>query len=202
MTEITSLLRTRPMLTTRQWILIAAGILVLAGAVGALKYLMGPGDEPPIRVKNGSMLIELEAGNKWEDNGGDGWSPSNGYTSGLFYVRITSDNPDDDCAPVEIADGKKISIDYSDKTAATFEHHRKFLILSKPRTKVKPKGMFTDPPLPPSLLVHGDPSDAFHISGIAVSGGGRSVKCTFNSDSQLSEIVICPTPNLACAKTP
>lgn len=56
------------------------GALTAAALVGAViatvvVITLGPmqplGDEPPIRVRNGSVDLQLQAGGKWESNGGD-----------------------------------------------------------------------------------------------------------------------------------
>jgi hypothetical protein len=191
---------TRPKLTTYQWILIAAGIVVATVLIGgALLYLMGPGDEQPIRVRNGSMDLELLQAktqpNKWEDNGGDGWSQSEGKSSGLFYVKVLSANPDG-CASPATANGRFVTISYTDGVTVTFRHAKKSFY-SSPKTKVDEKDEFTNPSA--LLLRHGTPGDPEHyISRIRVSGGTTDLKCKFRNAAELTEIMVCPAQHSLC----
>jgi hypothetical protein len=202
MAEITGRIPTKPglttpKLTTRQWILIASGILVLAGVVGTVLYLMGPGDEPPIRVKNGSMDIEL-ANDTWQSNG-DAWSPSKGKNRGKFGVRVESGN-NYSCKEGQTASGRVVAITYSDEVTITFTPAGWFYrTRSLVQEKAKLARVTDNPPPQYDTLRYGTPGEG-HIRLIEVKDkdGNTTWKCGFDSDEELVAINICPAPHAKC----
>ena len=105
--------------TVPRMIAIALAVLVLAVLSLLLLRLFAPGDEPPIRVRNGSMDIELVQG-QWDDSG-DGWSPSGGWNWGTFEVKVTSANGHA-CSDGQAGNGKEVWVRYSgsDRTEISF----------------------------------------------------------------------------------
>lgn len=147
-------------------------------------------NEPPIRVRNGSMKITLDTGD-WNDDG-DAWSPSTGNNGGGFTVTV-------DCAPGfscengQTAIGKEVSVLYSDKTEVTFT-----VAGSSGKTKVRPKNKLAR--ATSRELQYGQPGDKGYITGVVVKDGGNRWSCTFSSREALSVINIMPMPDARLAR--
>jgi hypothetical protein len=179
---------TKPPLTTYQLIAIVAVIFALAALTYFAFRLFTTGVEPPIRVRNGSMLIELAGIQEWKADG-DAWTPSDGKSAGTFQVKVDASG-DAVCEGGTAASGKDISIWYSDNTEVRF----KLSGLFGKKTKVWPK----------DTLARADPR-SLRYEQVGVSGyiarvevKGTPLKCTFSSASQLNAINICPVSNPAC----
>ena len=146
---------------------------------------MGGSNEPPIRVRNGSMKITLDAGDWKED--GDAWSPSTGNNGGGFTVTV-------DCAPGfscengQTASGTEVWVLYDDKAEVTFK-----CAGSSGKTKVRPKNTLAKAAF--GELQHGQPGDKGYITGVGVKDGAKKWSCTFRSREALSVINIIPMPN-------
>ena len=172
-----------------RFIVAVALIVVLAGIGGVLSAQRA--DEPTIRVRNGSMDVTLEGGT-WVDNGGDGWSPSTGVSAGTFFVKVVPGANKTCESPGTTADGKAITISYSDKTDVTIQ------LVGPPtalRTKVRPKDKLV---ANGARLRYSQAGDAGFISRIQVRGQGPQWSCSFGSRAELSEIRICSAPNTVC----
>jgi len=182
---------TRPTMTPARW---AAILVIIAALLGvgycAARLLFQLGNEPPIRVRNGSMEVVLDSANGavWQDDGND-WSPSEGKNSGAFEVKVESAGGHTCGEAGQTSRGKDVSILYSDGTDVTFR------ILNS-KTKVKPKDKLTK--AGDRFLRLGQPGDGGFITKVAVKGGQVDWECTFGKPQDLSTINICPAPHKAC----
>jgi hypothetical protein len=170
-------------------IAIALAVLVLAVLSLLLLRLFAPGDEPPIRVRNGSMDIELVQG-QWDDSG-DGWSPSGGWNWGTFEVKVTSANGHA-CSDGQSGSGKEVWVRYSDRTEISFTSTGSMM----GKTRVQPKSKLER--VSPQLLRHGSEADGGFIVGVGAKGGAKPWSCEFEARSDLDIINICPRSNPAC----
>lgn len=175
-------------LTPTLWVLI---VVVLLALVGVSLYVVMSllGDEPPIRVRNGSMEVVLAQG-EWKDDG-DAWTPSEGKSGKGFTVTVVSANGHA-CQNGQTGSGKEAWILYSGKTEFSF----RFAGLFNPKTKVRPKDKLAK--VTPQMLRHGQPGDQGYIIGVGTKDGANTWSCTFTSRDQLSVIVLCPKQGVAC----
>ena len=142
-------------MSTTNKVLIGVGIV----AVGALAYaLLAPAsEEPPIRVKGGSLDIEICSNSASWDDGGNEWkvnSSSNYSNEYKFEIAVgnncaSSGPPPDKVKEVHIAVGT---------TSVELRRHRSFPNFSKGKTKVKPKGEF-ERVNPARILANQNPGD-------------------------------------------
>jgi hypothetical protein len=187
MAERTGRTAAKQPLTPTLWILIVVVLIVLVG--GGLYVVMSLlGDEPPIRVRNGSMLIELAGIQEWKADG-DAWTPSDGKSAGTFQVKVDASG-DAVCEGGRAASGKDISIWYSDNTEVRF----KLSGLFGKKTKVWPKDKLER--ADPRSLRYEQVGVSGYIARVEVKG--TPLKCTFSGASQLNAINICPGSNPAC----
>jgi hypothetical protein len=141
-------------------------------------------DEPPIRVRNGSMTITLVSG-KWKADG-KAWTPLDGKNGGGFIVVVEIATRSGRTLGQPVF-GKEVEISYSDGAVIRFKRGT----LSK-KTKVTPKRdlqLTSDP-----VLEYGQPGKGY-ITGVEVKDGGTSWRCGFESRAALAEIDIYPLPN-------
>ena len=141
-------------------------------------------DEPPIRVRNGSMTITLVS-SRWESSD-RAWQPQDGTNAGGFIVvvEVATSSGRRLGQPVF---GTEVDISYSDGAVIRFRHGAR----SK-KTKVTPKRdllLTADP-----VLEYGQPGKGY-ITGVEVKDGKTSWRCGFESRAALSEIDIYPLPN-------
>jgi hypothetical protein len=188
MAERTGRMAAKQPLTPTLWILIVVVLIALVG--GGLFVVMSLlGDEPPIRVRNGSMNIELDR-EHWVDNG-NGWSPSAGRPSGTHAVEVRTAGADTCPAQDPKATWQVVSIMYSDKVRILLTPS------ASSNTVVTPKSELANPSNAPRLLQHGAPG-AGYIEQIELRGGGKPWSCTFTDAGQLSVINICPGLKPGC----
>jgi hypothetical protein len=66
----------------------------VAGGLLVLKHLL-TGDEPPIRVRGGSIHVDLQGSPKWKYDEGDDswWIPSTGRRNAHYKVRVATNTP-------------------------------------------------------------------------------------------------------------
>jgi hypothetical protein len=100
------------------------GLIAGLGLLGYLIYkATTAGEEPPIRVKKGSMTIEILAagGEQWADEQAGNWGlQSDGENSGEQYkIEITTSGMTCQSPP---ATAKRVVLSYSDGQTATFKH--------------------------------------------------------------------------------
>jgi len=141
-------------------------------------------DEPPIRVRNGSMTIALVSG-KWKADG-KAWTPFDGKNGGGFIVVVEIATRSGRMLGQPVF-GKEVEISYSDGAVITFKRGT----FSK-KTKVTPKRdllLTADP-----VLEYGQPGKGY-ITGVEVKDGSTSWRCGFENRAALSEIDIYPLPN-------
>jgi hypothetical protein len=185
---------TKPGLTTRQWVAIAAGVVIVAAVAFAAIKLLQTGDEPPIRVKNGSMDILADGG--WSDTG-SGWSPRSGKSSGSYAVEVKTAQPSPCPAMDSKARWRVIMIGYSTSKKVKIM----FVPSASSKTEVGPTRKLTDNAS--ALLRHGMPGVGY-IDEVELSGrmdGGDQWTCSFTSADQLKQINICPASKPDCCPT-
>ena len=136
------------------------------------------GDEPPIRVRGGSIEIELlplsaaqdkeyeedpqstEPGKKWQIKGA-------AREKNRFLVVITSANPN---CPGVVKDANKVEVSYSDGQVVGFQSpNQSTKITAHPNELNRPSRQ---------RLTYAGASGAF-ISEIRLTGGGQPFTCTF-----------------------
>jgi hypothetical protein len=188
MAERTGRTAAKQPLTPALWILIVVVLMILVG--GGLYMVMSLlGDEPPIRVRNGSMDIELDSG-KWVGNG-NGWSPSAGKPSGAHAVEVRT--PDASTCPAQNpqATWQVVSMTFSDNVTILLTPS------ASSKTVVTPKSELANPGNAPRLLRHGAPGVGY-ISRIDLRGNGKPWTCTFTAAAELTVINICPGSKPGC----
>ena len=139
-------------------------------------------DEPPIRVRNGSMTITLVS-SRWESSG-RAWQPQDGTNAGGFIVvvEVATGSGRRLGQPVF---GREVDISYSDGAVIRFKH-------GATKTKVTPKRVLTK--TAEDVLAYGQPGKGY-ITGVEVKDRNTSWRCAFSSRAGLSEIDIYPLPN-------
>jgi hypothetical protein len=205
MTESTPRTAAAIALTTR-WLIAIAAVGLIASAFacaaktepaktepagGPAKTVKPTGEEPPIRVRNGSMKLELDSG-EWRDDA-DGWSPSTGKNAGGFTVKVESANGHTCGAGGQIARGNEVRVWYNSKPVVSFRFAG-----ASGKTKVQPRDSLAR--TSPQLLRYGKIGDSGVITGVEVKDGADTWSCTFKSGDALSVISVCPAPNRACDK--
>ena len=140
-------------------------------------------DEPPIRVRNGSMTITLVS-SKWESSD-RAWQPQDGTNAGGFIVvvEVATGSGRRLGQPVF---GREVDISYSDGAVIRFKHG------ARSKTKVTPKRVLTK--TADDVLEYGQPGKGY-ITGVEVKDRNTSWRCAFSSRARLSEIDIYPLPN-------
>jgi hypothetical protein len=141
-------------------------------------------DEPPIRVRNGSMTIALVS-SEWKPSG-QAWTPLDGTNAGGFIVVVEVAKRSGRVLGQPVF-GKEVEISYSDGTVIRFKRGPQ----SK-KTKVTPKRVLQQTADP--VLEYGQPGKGY-ISGVEVKDRSTSWRCAFGSRAMLSEIDIYPLPH-------
>ena len=173
----------------------AAAVVVIAGVVVALDQLKVLSDEPPIRVRNGS--IEVHAGvedqQPWhwtaEDDGDDdendpsfSHEPNHIHPELLdkdLYVKVVP-GTGAQCNPA-VGSGRQILIDYGSGPPARVRRSRSGIV--NQRTKVRPKDAFTLDATGAVLMSSG----AGFVKRVRVG----AVDCSFTTKEGLDTIYIC-----------
>lgn len=164
--------------------------LVVVGALAALalagflvyRFFLASDDEPPIRVKNGSLELELCDGSHWASQA-DRWEPPKGRNNGGFWVTFAAASGHR-CATL-MATGKQVQIYYS-----TSPNTPQVLMLPHYRTRVQPKPNVSPKTGQGEILTSGQPGDTAYISKVEVLGGAQPETCSFNSDAELTYVDI------------
>lgn len=141
-------------------------------------------DEPPIRVKNGSMTLTLVSSD-WKPSG-TAWTPRAGTNAGGFIVvvEIVRGSRRELGQPVF---GRAVEITYSDGAVIRLKYSG-----NAKKTKVTPKHDLRKTAA--EVLEYGQPGKGY-ITGLEVMDRGTSWRCSFGSRRDLSEIDIYPLPN-------
>jgi hypothetical protein len=164
---------------------VAAGVGLAVGVLLTFSALRvqtaAAGDEPPIRVKNGSLDLDLPKGSgAWEkDPDAKHWKIAGNKEkkSTDFTVALFPDPGKTNCT-FTTATGSSVVITYSDSTTVTLEIKNK-------KTKVTATGDLSTSQND-ELLRYPGPANGY-IKDITV---GSSSMCTFSSASELSVALI------------
>ena len=194
---------------SRNWAYV--GGVVLSAAVGVAAgvwYDIGQvtGDEPPIRVKNGSMHLDLDSGGWTQDatcterGGGKCWTPNTGESEGVFGVVITP--MPDGCRPPTGAVVDRVTVGYSDETKVSLKvGAKKGGSAKRWRTKVRPHGKLT---LEENgrRLSYGTPGKAgvvkwIELDGEDAQGAPDRWRCEFTESAPLVEACFTSTGDAA-----
>lgn len=141
-------------------------------------------DEPPIRVRNGSMTIALVS-SEWMPSG-QSWTPRDGTNAGGFIVVVEVVTRPGRVMGQPVF-GREVEVFYSDGAVIRFKHGP-----TSKKTKVTPKRALqkiADP-----VLEYGQPGKGY-ITGVEVKDRSTSWRCEFKSRTTLSEIDIYPLPH-------
>jgi hypothetical protein len=162
----------------RTVVTISVAVFILITIVGVLYwyYVQRIADEPPIHVKNGSLLIQLESQSgkfKWVYNKKDNtWKMNDGEKKGSTYTVTVSQGSGAHCTQLP-AIGNPVKVSFSDNTSATFTIDKKHTVLSTSIVFTQP----ADDTVSHETEVNGD-----HITELSV--GGTQV-CTFETKDSL-----------------
>lgn len=148
-------------------------------------------DEPPIRVRNGSMTLTLVS-SRWKAEG-QSWTPLAGKNGGGFIVVVEVATKAG-CVLGQPVFGREVAISYSDGAVIKFKRGT----ISK-KTKVTPKHRLQQ--TANEVLEYGLPGDGY-ITGVEVKDGGTSWACAFQGRAALCEIDIYPLPYALRSRAP
>ena len=140
-------------------------------------------DEPPIRVRNGSMTITLGS-SEWKASG-QAWTPLVGTNAGGFNVVVEVATRSG-LAIGQPVFGREVEISYSDGTVIRFKRGP-----SSKKTTVTPKNVLQKTADP--VLEYGQPGKGY-INAVEVKDSSTSWRCAFEGRDMLSEIDIYPLP--------
>lgn len=168
--------------------------VALAVGYGIKDWFSTLGDEPPIRVKNGSMELRLDTG-IWEEDACPGnpsrpcaWRPSDGESRSTFAVVVQSRTV---CAVPGDATIDRIALVYSD--------NKRFMLKPGNRqdggrlaTMVRPPAPLKPDPQNPAWLRYdaGGFVKEMHLDGDDAQGNPASWSCTFADVEDLEEACI------------
>jgi hypothetical protein len=141
-------------------------------------------DEPPIRVRNGSMTLTLVS-SEWKASE-KGWTPLDGTNAGGFIVVVEVATRSGRVLGQPVF-GTEVGISYSDGAVIRFKHGAR-----PKKTKVTPKRALKKKK--DDVLEYGQAGKGY-ITGVEVKDRNTSWRCAFNSRDGLSEIDIYPLPN-------
>ena len=141
-------------------------------------------DEPPIRVRNGSMTMTLVS-SEWKASG-RAWTPRDGTNAGGFIVVVEVATRSGRMLGQPVF-GREVEVAYSDGAVIRFKRGR-----SSKKTKVTPKRVLQKTADP--VLEYGQPGKGY-ITGVEVKDRGTSWRCAIGSRAMLSEIDIYPLPH-------
>ena len=147
------------------------------------------GDEPPIRVRNGSVDVELPETADWTADG-DAWTPSKGRGSGTFQVKVES-APGYSCKAGQTGSGKEVWVWYSETAEqVTFK--------SEGRPERRRSGQRPSSRKPAIRYLRYGQEKPGYITGVGVRDGSKTWSCTFSSAAELIAIDICSSPGTVC----
>jgi hypothetical protein len=179
---------------------VTLGVLVIPTLLSQFRILAG--DEPPIRVRNGSLDIlagtstEPNKRWQWEPKDGDNRDPAPSYSHEPAHIEIDTDEelwvkvvPAENVNPVcndnqRVFSGERVAIDYQEQNAvftARLRRGKRPVLGINYRTKVRPKDKFT---LDGTTLRY---AGTGFIKEVRAGYG----KCLFTQASDLEEILIC-----------
>jgi hypothetical protein len=184
MTRISQLFKSY--LSGRIWPMVAimAGIIVSAAPLIHAAWLPAPGDEPPIRVKNGSLVITLDA-SKWKKKR-SGWQPQKGHSGESYDVVVIKG----DGSTFTLDKNKiyqRIRIEYDDGAAVIIESEGR----GKKTSITCNRSLHR---VSPNQIIYGEKNKGY-ISGVYAGANGpppSKPDCSFRSARELREIIISP----------
>lgn len=155
-----------------------------------------PGDEAPIRVRGGSLFLELlSSEDDWEeDNSTDrkNWKIPGKRTHDLQVTVAV--NPGANCN-VRSGSGKTLVVTYTyDKSTPSNKTTVEFKSAGN-HTKLKSKDHGLDHSVSRTLAYKDAAGKKGYISGLALMGGSRNLNCTFTDKAQLDHLVILDHPD-------
>jgi hypothetical protein len=163
----------------------AIGALALAGLVAVAKLLLASGDEPPIRVKKGSMEFHVLHQGKFWKGGGQAWSIGGGIfgTDGgtrskeTYDVVITPNGSNvAGCPPGTRPTGASVQFTYSDGKSVTLSATGKHTHVTADATLNRSANK--------KVLVY---TPTGYIAAIAVDG---TPVCTFANEDELVDVLL------------
>jgi len=140
-------------------------------------------DEPPIRVKNGSMTITLVS-SEWKGSE-RAWTPLAGTNAGGFIVVVELATRSGRKLGQPVF-GTEVEIAYSDGAVIRFKRGSASKSMVTPKRLLKKRA--------DEVLEYGQPGKG-HITGVEVKDRSTGWRCAFTSRARLSEIDIYPLPN-------
>jgi hypothetical protein len=159
--------------------MIGAGLVLLASLAVVARQA---GDEPPIRVRNGSMIFELESG-AWVPGGGN-WTPPPGANRGTMQVVIVNADGYDCTGRFE---GTSLQVTYDQRTIVTLNR------AGNGRTVLSPGNVFDlVPGSNGARLRHGQDGTG-HITQFVIRSAGQPRTCsaTRSSPRPTLELRVC-----------
>ena len=161
----------------------ALAVAALAGAITAfaiLRVLGATGDEPPIRVRNGSIELHLlSAAETWKQTGNH-WKITGGKRSSDDYQVVVAYKPGATCAGNGSATGAPLRITHKDLNVTKY-------------VELKVNGKHTEVESDADLQISADGKVLSYTSSTgfidSISVNSKSV-CTFTEASQLENLFI------------
>jgi hypothetical protein len=175
---------------TTNRVLVIAGVLALAGIGVYLLLKLVQADEPPIRVRKGSIELQTCDTSAWQDDGTD-WFPG-GIGQNRLFVHFTSDTTDPEECQNGVLEGTGVNIRYSNG-------HVVRIRAAGAKTRIVKGDLAKHPSKNDVLLYTAQPNDStYFIDQIQVTGGpGGTKRCEFTSATALTKALICSRPG-AC----
>jgi hypothetical protein len=165
---------------------LTVSLLAIGAAIGAAIVLGGSSsDEAPIRVKNGSMDIELlSTSQAWADDG-SAWHIDGGHRYREEFEVTVAARSDAQCSPSKVASGANVELTFNDNRVIRFQS-------AGQKTKITPNSVIQQTG---SRQLRYGPVGGGFIRQIAVRGNGApTVLCTFQGPEQLDHILILNVP--------
>ena len=141
-------------------------------------------DEPPIRVRNGSMTIALVS-SEWKPSG-QSWTPADGTNAGGFIVVVEVVTRSGRVMGQPVF-GKEVEIFYSDGAVIRFKRGP---LRRRPRSRRSASSRRSRT----RYWSMGNRATGY-ITGVEVKDRSTSWRCAFKSRAALSEIDIYPLPH-------
>lgn len=180
-------------LSKAQLYALVGGALVLGGLLGGggcyLLLQHSLSEEPPIRVKKGSMDIELLGAAEWVPDTADpaSWIPSPGGNRNMYHVKLFTYGSPCETPPPATAVWAKVT--YGDG-----QHVR--ISAAGNQTKLKPKDPLVK--LARTLLSHPGLGGRY-VTKVELTGGSAPWQCSFAQDT-FQQLCLCNTAN--CSGVP